>query len=123
MTIYVAHASAFDYQNELYKPLRESQLSKEHTIVLPHEHSTEEFDSKNFLKECDVVLAEVSYQSKGREIELSWAVDYGVPIICFFKKGIKVSELLKDISNTFIEYESSQEMLSKLTMLLHKKNL
>jgi hypothetical protein len=119
MIIYVAHASAFDYQNELYTPLRESQLNTEHTIVLPHEHSTAQFNSKEFLKKCDLVLAEVSYPSKGREIELGWASEYGVPIIYLFKKGTKGQDSPKDISNTSIEYDNVEEMITKLSKALN----
>lgn len=115
MKIYVSHSSGFDYQNELYQPLRKSELNKLHEITLPHEHSTDQFNSKEYMKHCSLILAEVSYPSTGQGIELGWANLYDVPILCLYKKGAKTSETLKVISNTFIEYENSEDMAQKLT--------
>lgn len=114
MQIYVTHASSFDYQNELYRPLRESELNKKYHIVLPHEYSSKEYDSKTFLKKCDLVLAEVSYPSTGQGIELGWADIYEVPILYFHKKGANLSGSLRVISHAFIEYENEADMLKKL---------
>ena len=115
MKIYVAHSSGFDYQNELYQPLRKSELNKLHEITLPHEHSTDPFNSKEYIKECGLILAEVTYPSTGQGIELGWADLYDVPIVCLYKKGVILSGSLKVISNTFIEYENSKDMIQKLT--------
>ncbi|MDD2823079.1 MAG: hypothetical protein PHQ59_03265 [Candidatus Daviesbacteria bacterium] len=115
MKIYVTHSSGFDYQKELYQPLRKSKLNNLHEITLPHEFFLEQFNSKEYLKECDLVLAEVSYPSEGQKIELGWASSYKVPIICIYKKGKKISDTLKTASNVFIEYESSEDMIQKLT--------
>ena len=115
MKIYVTHSSGFDYQNELYQPLRKSELNNLHEITLPHEHTTEQFNSKEYMKDCNLILAEVSYPSTGQGIELGWANLYDVPVVCFYKKGVKPSGSLKVISNTFIEYENSEDMIQKLT--------
>lgn len=123
MQIYVTHASSFDFQNEIYKPLRQSSLNDKHQIVLPHEDSDKQFDSKTLLRDCDLVLAEVSYPSTGQGIELGWADMYGVPILYFYRKGAKLSGSLKAISSTFIEYENQSDMISKLTEQIEKKVL
>jgi len=115
MKIYVTHSSGFDYQNELYQPLRKSELNKLHEITLPHEHTTDQFNSKDYMKECNLILAEVSYPSTGQGIELGWANLYKVPIVCLYKEGTKPSGSLKVISNSFIEYENNQDMIQKLT--------
>ena len=120
MKIYVTHSTSFDFQNELYGPLRKSELNMVHEIVLPHEHSSEQFSSKEFMKECDVVLAEVSYPSTGQGIELGWANTYNVPIVCLNKKGMKVSGALKTVSEVFIEYENTEDMVKKLGQYLEK---
>lgn len=73
MKIYVAHSSGYDYQNELYSPIRNSTLNTKHQITLPHENSIEQFNSKEFLKKCNLVIADVSYPSTGLGIELGWA--------------------------------------------------
>ena len=67
------------------------------------------------MKDCNLILAEVSYPSTGQGIELGWANAYAVPILCFHKKGIKPSGSLSVISDTLIDYEDSQDMIQKLT--------
>lgn len=128
MKIYVTHSSSFDYQNELYLPLRRSELNKLHEISLPHEHTTNQFNSKEYMKECDLILAEVSYPSTGQGIELGWANLYSIPIVCLYKKNLKPSGSLKVISNSFIEYENSEDLVQKLSEFLsvfqdHNKKL
>lgn len=114
MKIYVGHAKKFDFKKELYEPLRNSSLNKNHDIVLPHEESDEPFNSKEFLKTCDVMIAEVTHRATGLGIELGWADYLGVPIICIYKKGAKPAGSLKSITNNFIEYFDEKEMISKL---------
>ena len=118
MKIYVTHSSSFDYKNELYKPLRSSNLNDIHEITLPHEDSSSQFDSKNYLKKCDLVLAEVSYPSVGQGIELGWANLYKVPIVCFYKQGSKYSGALNVVSKDFIEYSSGIDLAEKLQKYL-----
>lgn len=120
MKIYVAHSSSFDYANELYKPLRESDLNNQHEIALPHEISTDQFDSETYLKTCDLVIAEVSYPSTGQGIELGWAAYLKVPILCIYKSGTKPSGALKVVTSDFIEYSDSSDMIAKLIDFLNK---
>lgn len=115
MKIYVTHSSSFDYQNELYEPLCKSELNNLYEITLPHEQTAEPFNSKEYMKKCNLILAEVSYPSTGQGIELGWANLYQIFIVCLYKKGIKPSGSLKIVSNNFIEYENSEEMIQKLT--------
>jgi hypothetical protein len=123
MQIYVTHASGFDFQHELYQPLRASRLNEDHTIVLPHENSAEQFNSKEYLPTCDYVIAEVSYPSVGQGIELGWADVYQVPIVCIYKRGSKISGALKVVSSDFIEYENETDMISKLTEFFTKAKI
>ena len=115
MKIYVTHAKNSDYINDLYIPIRRSDLNSMHEITLPHENNTKPFQSKPFIKTCDLVLAEVSYPATGQGIELGWADIYNIPIVCFYKKGIKPSGSLRVVSNTFIEYENKKNMIQKLS--------
>jgi nucleoside 2-deoxyribosyltransferase len=114
MTIYVAHSSSFDFKNELYIPLRQSNILKKHDVILPHEHSSQLYNSKEKLKECDLMLAEVSFPSTGLGIELGWANLYGVPIVCVYKKGNKPSSSLTAVTNAFFEYEDAQDMVLRV---------
>ncbi len=114
MKIYVGHSSGFNFKEELYKPLRESELNTKHKIVLPHEDSSEPFNSKEFLQNCDLMIAEVSFPSTGLGIELGWANFLGVPILFVYKKGARVSGSLKVVSDKFIEYETQEALIAKL---------
>lgn len=117
MRIYIAHSSNFDYKKELYLPIRNSELNKTHEIFLPHE--TDEFiDSKKIIKKSDVVIAEVSYPATGEGIELGWANDAKVKVICIYQDGSKISGSLKIISDTFISYSNTTDMIEKLSATL-----
>lgn len=119
MKIYVTHSAGFDYLNELYYPLRKSHINAQHHITLPYENSKEPFNSKEYMKECDLILAEVSYPSTGLGMELGWANLYNIPIVCIYKKETKLSKSLNTVSHTFIEYETSEDMLRKLEHMLN----
>lgn len=115
MKIYLTHSTSFDYKNELYIPIRESDLNNQHEIVLPHEKSDKPFDSKKYFDECNLVIAEVSYPSTGQGIELGWANIKNIPIICFYKTGTKPSGSIKAVSNKIIEYIDKNDLIKKLS--------
>lgn len=117
MQIFVSHSTAFNYEAELYRPIRRSELEKQHYITFPHEHGSN-FNTQKAIEESDLIIAEVSYPSTGQGIELGWAYRYKVPIICIYKKGQKYSHSLKFISNHFVEYENSQTMAETLQKYL-----
>lgn len=114
MNIYVSHSRSFDFRNELYVPLR--PLGN-HQFTFPHESGQAFINSKDFFKsgKCDLVLAEVSFPSTGQGIELAWASNLGLKIICVYKKDAKISDSLKLVSKEFIEYESVEDMVKKLS--------
>lgn len=112
--IYVSHAASFNFKDDLYNPIRTSDLNEQFDIILPHESSEKPFNSKEGLKDCSFVIAEVSYPSTGQGIELGWADLYNIPIVCIYKKDAKVSRSLCVISDTFIEYSPSVNLIDKL---------
>ena len=123
MKIYVAHPRSFDFKKELYEPIRQSSLNDEHTFVLPHEIHDKPFQSKDYLKsEADLLIAEVSEPATGLGIELGWADVYNVPIVCIYRKDSKVSDSLKVISESFVEYSNSEELISGIKKILDQRN-
>ncbi len=89
--------------------------------MLPHETSDEPFNSKDYLKnEADLMIAEVSESATGLGIELGWADNYEVPIICVYRNGSKISSSLKVISKNFVEYSNSEELTSGIERLINK---
>lgn len=113
MKIYISHSREFDYIKELYVPLKESPLSQKYTFIFPHE-TEGQYNSKDIIKESDVILAEVSFPSTGQGIELGWAETFNIPIYCFHKECAKVSSSLKYITDKFNSYTNLDDMLVKI---------
>lgn len=118
MKIYVGHVREGNYQKELYDPLRNSSLNDRAEIILPHEDSDESFNSREELETVDYMVAEVSHPSTGLGIEMGWASLQGVPIIAIYKRGSKLSNSVKSIAETVIEYTSGDDMVKKLSTYL-----
>ena len=114
MKIYIGHSTSFNYREDLYKPLKQSALTEKHELVFPHD-SEDLFNSREFLQEeCNLVVAEVSKASTGLGIELGWASLFEVPIICVFRSSSNPSNSLKAVADNFLEYNSAEELVSKL---------
>lgn len=119
--IYVSHAAScapsYDYKRDLY-----AQLCglKDFELIFPHERSTEPSSTKELIASCDAVLAEVSYPSHGVGIELGWASAAGVPIICIYQKGVRISSSLKTISKNIIEYDKIAVIFAQLNEIIDK---
>ena len=105
MKIFVAHASDSNFQEELYQPLRNSQLNKDHEIILPQEEGHEEV-TRDLIKSCDLVIAEVSNPSTGQGIELGWADAFSIPVVCIYKEGATFSNALHYVCNKFLMYHT-----------------
>ncbi|HSD56371.1 MAG TPA: hypothetical protein VLA92_04435 [Candidatus Saccharimonadales bacterium] len=114
MNIYISHSSGYDYENEIYKPIKESELARTHHFFLPHEPENIDVDAKDELKHTDVLVAEASLPSTGQGIELGQADVAGVPIICFYKTGAKPSGSLRFVTNKVIGYSDIHDLLAKL---------
>ncbi len=117
MRIYLAHSTGYDFESELYIPLR-GAFSREHELLLPHEGHPDGVESRAIIAGSDVVLAEVSLPSTGQGIELGWANASGVKIICFYRAGAKPSGALRFISDTLIEYSGSDAMVARIQAAL-----
>lgn len=113
MKIFVPHSSNFDFRNELYLPLRNSSLNDQHEFILPQENKREVI-TREIIKACGLILAEVSYPSTGQGIELGWASILDVPIVCIYKEGFKYSPALHYITDKFIDYASPKDMIHQV---------
>lgn len=118
MKIYVSHSKDFDFQNELYKPLKESHLPIE--FIFPHELSKNTFNSQELFQKrgCDYVLAEISRPSTGQGIELAWAHSFQVPIICVYRQGSVPAKSLETVASKVIEYSDFNNLINNLTVEL-----
>jgi len=123
MNIYISHSSNYDYENDIYKPIKESDLAGVHHFFLPHEPENIDIDAKDQLKQTNVLVAEVSLPATGQGIELGQANAAGVPILCFFKTGSKPSRSLRFVTDKVIEYTDQQDLLAKLGTELQQMQL
>lgn len=121
MNIYVAHSNKLDYINKLYNPIKQSKLNKEHNFLFPHDELNKEIKTKQIIANYDLVIADVSLPATGLGIELGWADYSNTPILCIYEKGMKYSSSLKFITNKFIEYENSEDMIEKISYFLNNK--
>lgn len=48
----------------------------------------------NWIKNCDVLIAEVSVPSHGVGYEVGFALNIGKPVLCLYQKGRKVSKMV-----------------------------
>lgn len=114
MKIYISHSTSFDYQTELYKPLRNFILHNLISFVLPHEKDAEVGYSKKIIPKCDLMIAEVSYPSTGMGIELGWADSANVPIIAIHKKGLKPSSSVQAVTDKIVVYDNIKDVCAKI---------
>jgi hypothetical protein len=94
MKIYVCHAGSFDYETELYAPIRAASLYMQHDIFLPHEPANSDIKTKD-IDTFDLMIGEVSYSSTGQGIKLGLAIAANVPIVCLHRKDTKPSSSLR----------------------------
>ena len=120
MNIYISHSGAYDYENDIYAPIKTSELAKTHSFFLPHEPDNLNVDAVDQLKQTDVLIAEVSLPSTGQGIELGQAYVANVPILCFYKTGSKTSGSLRFVTDKVIEYTDTEDLLAKMKIELDR---
>jgi hypothetical protein len=111
MRIYIGHSVGFDYQKELYEPLKASELFKQHELILPHEANPPTRNQKNFYSTLDLFVAEVSYPSTGLGIELAWAQDAGRKILCVHRADKKPSRSIGSLCTDIRIYNNMEELV------------
>lgn len=113
--IYVSHSKSFDFKTELYAPLKKLENFE---FIFPHENSVSASSSKNIIKTCDALIADISIPSHSVGIEIGWADAFRVPVIFIFRKDAKPSGSLRFISQEFIEYTTVADILPQLRATL-----
>lgn len=112
MKILVAHPSNYDYTTELYEPLKQSVIAKEHTLIFPHDGAA--IETNSHIPESDLLIAEVSQPSTGAGIEIGLAQAAHVPTLFLYKKGVTPSSALQYIQGTLIEYTDAADLVAKV---------
>lgn len=111
MRIYFGHSTQFDFQRDLYEPIKRSALYGKHECILPHEGKEQTQREKSFYKTIDLFVAEVSVPSTGLGIELGWANDAGCQIVCVHKAGARPSSALGSVCRDVWAYASDDELV------------
>lgn len=111
MKIYFGHSRNLDYEKEYYQPIRSNEDLSQYNIILPHEHTSSSSNTREFYRNLDLFIADVTYPATGLGIELGWAKDDGVPIVFIYHSGSKVSGSLRAISDQFFEYNSQDQFI------------
>lgn len=114
MKIYVTHSKDFDYSRKLYEPLKASPLAAEHEFILPYEHGTPRYSSKDDIRRCALMIAEISKPSTGSGIEIGWADNYTVPIAAFYEYGSDYSRSVEFVAKETVSYSGPEELLTKI---------
>lgn len=121
MKIYVAHSKKIDFEKDLYKPMKESDICKNNEVFFPHDEIGKNVKTKDIIKNADLVIAEISENAVGLGIELGWADCFNTTILCIYKKGAIFSQSIKFITNNFIEYENKEDMINKIQNFIKGK--
>ncbi|MBQ9792792.1 MAG: nucleoside 2-deoxyribosyltransferase [Clostridia bacterium] len=112
MNISISHSTSFDFEKELYEPIQKSFRLRKHKFFFPEDRVK---NTRDVIKSCDIMIADVSYPSTGTGIEIGWASTVNKPIYCVYKKGTSYSFSLKFITQNFYEYTEDN-----LTKVIHQ---
>ena len=113
MKIYIGHSNQMNYKEELYMPIINSTLYKEHEIIFPYLNNND-FDTKKVIAESDLFIADVSKPSLGLGIEIGRAESIGKKILCIYNKKEKCSSSIKYINADIIEYSDKEDLINKI---------
>jgi nucleoside 2-deoxyribosyltransferase len=112
MKIYLAHATSFNFRDELYGPLLAAPWFAEHDVILPHRDPAAVMkNSRNLIESCDLVVAEASYPSTGMGIELGWAHAAGIPIVVIHRADSRPSAALGAVMAQITPYTDVAEVI------------
>ncbi len=76
-----------------------------------------------WIKECDLLLAEVSTPSHGVGYEIGYALSLGKPVLCLYHGGRKVSKMIlgnPDPQLTVHTYETAEQAVQVLNAYLER---
>lgn len=115
MKIYIVHSTKSNFREELYKPLQQSSLDNVHEIIYLFEETDNPGSTKELIRSCDLIIAEVSNNSLACGIEIGWANASDKPIIFIHKNNIEPSKFLPILSTKIISYSDAKELIHKLS--------
>lgn len=70
-----------------------------------------------WIRECDMLIAEVGTPSHGVGYEIGYALNWGKPVICLCQKTVRVSKMISgnlQLQAGFIHYDTIQDCVKQL---------
>ena len=120
MQIFLSHSSNFDYQNELYLPIKTKFSEIIDLFVFPEELKT---NTKEIIRSSDLFFCEISHKSVGSAIETGWADAFNKPIYCFYKYGSSPSSSFRYLTNKIYEYKSIEDLLEIMESIIKNQSI
>ena len=77
--------------------------------------------SEDEIKNCDVLLIDMTDKPTGRAIEAGMAYSLGKKIIVIMKKGTAIKDTTRGIADAVIEYDVIENILPELKNIILKK--
>ncbi len=87
----IVHALAEDGHQVPTAHLAESGVTAREAVIDPHEVYSRDV---TWIRECDVLIAEVSMPSHGVGYEIGFALGNGKPVLALYQEGRKVSKMI-----------------------------
>jgi len=100
-----------------------SHLVQSDVMENEHELSPQDVYERdvNWIKKCDVLIAEVSVPSHGVGYEIGAALNIGKPVLCIYQKERKVSKMITGNSDAMLSiqaYTNVEEAISQVRIFL-----
>lgn len=100
-----------------------SHLVQSDVMENEHELSPQDVYERdvNWIKKCDVFIAEVSVPSHGVGYEIGAALNIGKPVLCIYQKERKVSKMITGNSDPMLSiqaYTNVEEAISQVRIFL-----
>lgn len=120
MRIYISHSRRFNFQGELYFPLRQTREFLPHELILPHEGSDGLYPVVKELEDRKIglVIAELSYPSTNQGIELGLAKAYGVPVGGMFRDGSTPPSAISVVTENVQCYRNARTLVETVGRLI-----
>jgi nucleoside 2-deoxyribosyltransferase len=75
----------------------------------------------SWIKECNLLVAEVSTPSHGVGFEIGYALNLGIPVVCFHRTDVTISKMILGNPNPDLQiysYRDQEEAIRLLRQLL-----
>jgi len=101
--------------------LVQSDVSENEGVISPKQVYERDV---NWIKNCDVLIAEVSVPSHGVGYEIGFALNTGKPVLCLYQKDKKVSKMISGNSDPALMvngYSDIEEAILQARIFLDKQ--